>query len=329
MVSIKEVAQHAGVAISTVSKVIKGYPNISEETKAKVQKAIKELNYIPNSIAAALSSKQTARVALILDPKRQTQAIDQVCMQYLMGALDKAKEIGLEVVTIFESMIADMPTDELMNYLRSMGISGIIIYGMSKEDAFLHKLIEEQAFSCVVIDVPIVNERTTSVSIDHEQAQYDVAKRTIQDDHCKRVLYISGRADGYVTEQRLRGMNRLVDEWKLEMQVRTGGFSELTARNVALECAKDADVIVCASDLMAIGAMNALIDMDIFRPVCGFDGITLMGYVGKQMNTIKQDFYAISSRAMQELHLLMNGAKGTAVTMPHEIVKMYYKDIIC
>lgn len=48
-------------------------------------------------------------------------------------------------------------------------------------------------------------------------------------------------------------------------------------------------MVVCASDLMAIGAMNALIDMDIFRPVCGFDGITLMGYVGKQMNTIRQD----------------------------------------
>jgi len=69
--------------------------------------------------------------------------------------------------------------------------------------------------------------------------------------------------------------------------------------------------------------------MDIFRPVCGFDGITLMGYVGKQMNTIRQDFYGISSRAMEELHLLMNGEEGRNVTMPHSIVKMYYKDIIC
>ena len=86
---------------------------------------------------------------------------------------------------------------------------------------------------------------------------------------------------------------------------------------------------LCASDLMAIGAMNALIDMDIFRPVCGFDGITLMGYVGKQMNTIRQDFYSISSRAVEEVHQLMNGGEGHQVIMPHSIVKMYYKDIIC
>lgn len=116
-------------------------------------------------------------------------------------------------------------------------------------------------------------------------------------------------------------MKRLVKDLDLTMMVRQGDFSELTARNVALKYAKNKDVVVCASDLMAIGAMNALIDMDIFRPVCGFDGITLMGYVGKQMNTIRQDFYSISSRAVEEVHQLMNGGEGHQVIMPHSIVK--------
>lgn len=329
MVSIKEVAKHAGVAISTVSKVLNGYPYVSEETKQKVQRAIKELNYIPNSIASALSSKQFGRVALLLDPKRQTQAIDQIFMQYLVGALDKAKELGVEVVTIFSSMIAGMTGEEITRYFMSQSISGIIIYGMSKDDKVLQKLVAAQQFSCVLVDVPIVNERTSSVSINHEQAQYDVAKKTILDDKCKRVLYIAGRKDGYVTEQRLVGMKRLVEDLNLTMTVKLGDFSELKARNIALQYAKNKDVVVCASDLMAIGAMNALIDMDIFRPVCGFDGITLMGYVGKQMNTIRQDFYSISSRALEEVHNLMNGGEGKTVVMPHSIVKMYYKDIIC
>ena len=200
---------------------------------------------------------------------------------------------------------------------------------VSKEDKVLQKLIREKQLACVVVDAPIVNSRTTSISIDQEQAQYDVAKKTVLDDNCKRVLYIAGRRDGYVTDQRLKGMKRLVKDLDLTMMVRQGDFSELTARNVALKYAKNKDVVVCASDLMAIGAMNALIDMDIFRPVCGFDGITLMGYVGKQMNTIRQDFYSISSRAVEEVHQLMNGGEGHQVIMPHSIVKMYYKDIIC
>ena len=74
MVSIRDVAKHAGVAISTVSKVLNHYPNVSEETKEKVNLAIKELNFVPNTIAAALSSKQSGRVALIMNLNTQTQA---------------------------------------------------------------------------------------------------------------------------------------------------------------------------------------------------------------------------------------------------------------
>ncbi len=329
MVSIKEVANHAGVAISTVSKVLNGYPYISEKTKEKVNRAIQELNYIPNSIAAALSSKQFGRIALILDPKRQTQAIDQICMQYLLGALDKAKELHLEVVTIFATMIAGMTPEEVVRYFQSQSVIGVVVYGLSKEDKVLQQLLDRQHFACVVVDAPLVNGRTTAISVDHVQAQYDVAKKVVQEDGCRSILYIAGRKDGYVTEQRLEGIKRLAQELDLGLLVRQGNFSELTARNIALKYAKNKDAVVCASDLMAIGAMNALIDMDIFRPVCGFDGIALMGYVGKQMNTVYQDFYGISSRALEEVKLLIDGQAGRQVVMPHRIVKMYYKDIIC
>ena len=321
MVSIKEVARHADVAISTVSKV-------SEETKKKVQDAIRELNYIPNSIASALSSKQFGRVAMILDPKRQTQAIDQIFMQYLLGALDKAREMNLEAITVFTSMLAGMSAEEITRYFLSQSVTGVIIYGLSKEDKVLRRLIDERKFACVVIDAPMTNDRTTCVGVDHEQAQYDVAKKTILVDNCRQVLYIAGKKDGYVTEQRLNGIRRLEKEMNLSVLVRRGEFSELAARNITLKYAKNKDVVVCASDLMAIGAMNALIDMDIFRPVCGFDGITLMGYVGKQMNTVKQDFYGISSTAVEEVRRLMDGASGRQVIMPHSVVKLYYKDII-
>lgn len=329
MVSIKEVAKHAGVAISTVSKVLKGYPNISQETREKVNTAIRELNYIPNSIASALSSKQYTRIALLLDPKRQTQAIDHVFMQYLLGGLDKAKELKVEAVTIFTSMIAGMTEEEITRYFLSQSISGLVIYGMSREDRILQRLIDGQRFACVVVDAPIVNERTTAIGVDHEQAQYDVAKKTVTDDSCKSVLYIAGRKDGYVTAQRLRGIQRLAEELKLALLVRQGDFSERKAREITMRYAANRECVVCASDLMAIGAMNALIDMDIFRPVCGFDGITLMGYVGKQMNTVFQDFYSISSRALEEVKLLLDGGVGHQVIMPHNIVKLYYKDIIC
>ena len=78
MVSIKDVAKRAGVAISTVSKVLNGYPNVSEETRQRVNRAVEELNFVPNSVAAALSSKQAGRVALLINSNMKICSIFQV-----------------------------------------------------------------------------------------------------------------------------------------------------------------------------------------------------------------------------------------------------------
>lgn len=328
MVSIKDVAKRAGVAISTVSKVLNGYPNVSEETRQRVNKAVEELNFVPNSVAAALSSKQAGRVALLINSNMKTNAIDEIDMQYISGALNKAMELNLDVITLFFFMFQNKTADEVARYLQSQSITGIIIYGMSKEDKVLHRLISTGKFKCVVIDAPFVNASTSCIGVDHRRAQYEVAAKTAIENNCKRILYIAGKRNGYVTDERIRGMEDLVKEKNLTMLVRNGEFSELQARNITLKYAKNKDMVVCASDLMAIGAMKALIQMDIFRPVCGFDGIILMGYVGKQMNTVRQDFASISERAMEELQELMNGGHGRNIVMKHSLVRMKYEDII-
>lgn len=329
MVSIKDVAKHAGVAISTVSKVLNHYPNVSEETKRKVNDAIEELGFIPNTIAAALSSKQAGRVALLMNLVTKTQAIDEIDMQYLAGALHQAKERSLDVITVFFSMIQDKSLEEMIAYFKSQNISGIIIYGMSKDDKVLHQLVQAQVFKIVLIDAPMVNNSTSTVWIDQAKAQYDVAKRVIKENNCKRILYIAGKRNGYVTEARLQGMKKLTKDLKLKLTVMDGEFSELAARNITFKHAIDTDAVVCASDLMAIGAMKALTEMDIFRPVCGFDGLMLMGYVGKQMYTIKQNFRNLSAEAVDEISRLMKGEKGQEILMPYSIERLQYLDIIC
>lgn len=329
MASIKDVAKHAGVAISTVSKVLNDYPNVSKETRDKVQKSIKELHFVPNMVAATLSSKQSGRVALLINMNTQTQAIDEIDMQYISGAVNQARQSKMDLVTLFFSMLEDRTFDEIVNYFNSQSITGIIIFGMSKDDKVLHQLIESQLFKIVLVDAPMYNENTSSVWINQAQAQYDVAKKTIVDNTCKRVLYIAGKKNGYVSEERISGMKKLAEDMKLKLLVRWGEFSELQARNITFQYAKNKDVVVCASDLMAIGAMKALTEMDIFRPVCGFDGIMLMGYVGKQMNTVRQDFSNISSKAILEMERLFSGEKGRNVELSYSLTRMQYMDIIC
>ena len=77
MANMSDVAKKAGVGISTVSKVINNYDNISNDTRKKVMAAVEELDYVPNTIASALSSKNGKWLGLVVFINNQRKAIDE------------------------------------------------------------------------------------------------------------------------------------------------------------------------------------------------------------------------------------------------------------
>lgn len=344
MVSIRDVAKEAGVAISTVSKVLNNYPNVRDETKERVNRAIEQLGFVPNSIASALSSKRSGRVALVLDVNRNAQAVDEIPMQYMIGAINRAKELGMDIITVFKAMLSDMGAEEMMRYFQSQSVEGLIVCSLSsKEDDALCGLIKSGKFKTVLINAPGVDENTSSIHIDNRKAQYEVAKKFLTESFAmestatrgagvqntvKRILYIAGKKEGYVSGERLRGIQELAQEMGLMLLIRAGNFSELEARKLTMQYAAHKDAIICASDLMAIGAMKALIDMDIYRPVCGFDGVNLMGYAGKQMHTVGQDFKRTAACAVEEAGRLIGGEAGREIIMPHKLMRIKYLDVI-
>ncbi|MDO4284009.1 MAG: LacI family DNA-binding transcriptional regulator [Eubacteriales bacterium] len=328
MTSIKDVAREAGVAISTVSKVLNHYPNVSEETKRRVNAAVEKLSFVPNAVAAALSSKQSGRVALLLNPSLRPGQMDEINMQVIAGALCGAEKCGLDVITVFYRMMAEKSFEEAVQYFKTQSISGIVSYGLSEKSRLLRRLAETGEFRLVTLDAPLTGRTTSCLSVDNERAQYEVAQRMISENGCRSVLYLSGGSESCIPQARLRGMKRLAQETGITVTVRNADFSEKRAGELTRRFARSKDGIVCASDMMAIGAMRALIEMDIFRPVCGFDGITLMGYAGKQMYTVRQDFYRMAEQAMEEVQRLMNGGEGRVLTAPHELVRIAYEDVI-
>ncbi len=328
MATINDVAKRAGVTKSTVSKVLNQYEMVSKETKEKVLKAVNELHYVPNNIAVSLSKKGFDRVGLVVNINNQRQAIDEINMQYLFGAFTKLKQYNLDSVTMFSSQFEEMTSEEMIRYLRSQGITCLVIYGLSKGSTNLHKIIDTQLFRCVVVDAPNVNDKTSSVSVNHVAGQYEVAKRTIQPLGKPLVLYLAGEEQGYVTELRLHAMYRLQSELGFPMIVKHADFSERKARELTFSFGEQVDVIVCASDLMAIGAKKALEEMGLHRKLCGYDGITLMGYTGQNILTVRQDFYRVSAVAIDELHQLIQGEAGRSTMIDYEIVQMRYIDVI-
>ena len=254
MVTIKEVAKDAKVSKSTVSKVLKGYPNISETTKTQVLASVKKLGYIPNAVASALSSKNYNRVGVWININNQRQSIDEINMQYIFGSFSKAKELSIELKPLFSQMFNDMSKREVVTYFRSEGINALIVFGLNINNKFLVEIIEEEHMKCVFIDAPRVKDYTSSISINNKLAQYEIAKLIIEKHHCKKILYLAGRKDGFITFNRIEGIKQLKKESNVIIDIEYADFSEALARKITLQKGSDYDGIVCASDLMAIGA---------------------------------------------------------------------------
>ncbi len=326
MPSIKDVAKLANVSPATVSKVIHKYPSISQDTRLRVLEAIRQLDYIPNNIASSLSKKSFDKIALIINVNNNMQAIDELNMKYLFGAFKRAKEANLEVMIVFSNMIDKMTQVELINYFKSQSITGIVFYGMTKYNHIYLNIIETQAFYCVIVDAPIVNKGTTSVMIDHVLGQYEVAKRTLTKD-CQNILYLAGNENGFVTDLRRSAIEQLEHENKLKLTYHYANFSEKEAFDFVL-AHPHFDAYICASDLMAIGALKALNLHQKNKPISGFDGINLMGYVAPHILTVKQDFYQISYEAIKEIERLFNGQEGRQVLINHQVTQINYQDVM-
>lgn len=330
MARINDVAKRAGVSTSTVSKVLNNYKNIRQETRERVIQAAQELNYVPNAIASALSSKNEKRIAVVVFINLKRQAIDEINMQYLFGSFNQAQKHGIELITVFSNVFEDMNKNEIIQYFKSMRIQTMIVYGLHKEEERFSEIIAEEHFKMVIVDVPLQGEKISYLMIDHHKAQYDIAKQMIEENKTpvNHVLYLAGRRDGYVTDLRLQGVTEVCQEMGIELDAHYADFSEKKAIDIVTENAHKTDVVVCASDLMAIGAVHALDRLNIFKPVCGYDGIKLLGYVDYKIKTVHQDFFNIAQSAVDEAKELMNGQKGRAIMLDYEIGTVEYLDVI-
>lgn len=327
-VKINDVAKLANVSNGTVSKVLKNYPNISKETKDKVLKAIKELNYIPNYSASQLSSKKKNKIALILNIDDTVCAIDEKYMQYILGAFSTSKEKDVEITVIFRNTIEHYSTNEVIQYLISLNINGLVIYGLTISDTTMHEIIKREIFWTTLVDVPISNSKTSYITINHTLAQYQVIEKLLEPNFDNRTLYIAGSDDSYITKSQLEAIELLRNDYQIDIDIIFGNNSERNAYQITKDNASKYDIIACASDLMAIGAIHALVDLDIFKKCCGFDGLSLVAYAERKIYTCYKDYFNISKQALDLTLKLITTNINECLIVAYQIKILDYHEII-
>ncbi|KAB1990739.1 LacI family DNA-binding transcriptional regulator [Streptomyces triticiradicis] len=310
-VSLKDVAEHAGVSIKTVSNVVNNYPHVTPAMRARVQEAIDELGYRPNLTARHLRKGRTGIIAL---------AVPELGNPYfaeLAGAvIDAAAEH--EFTVLLDHTRGDREQEVLVSQgFRANVIDGLILSPLELEDEDLRSRTG---------DVPLVllGERQYELPYDHIAIDNVSAARSavrhLLSRGRSRIAYLGARTDSAnrPAHLRLAGWREELTEAGVsapdELVVPVGGWDrDEGARAMArlLDSGVRPDAVFAYNDLVAIGAMRVLHERGLRVPwdvaVVGFDDIEEGRFGAVTLTTISPDKQAIARMAVASLLRSLSG----------------------
>ncbi len=325
-VTIKDVAKKANVSISTVSRVINDSKPVSNEIRQRVLKVIEETGYTPNPVARSLVMKKSQLIGVI---------VPDISNFFIGEILNGVEEIGK--MYNYDILLCNSygdPKQELryLNLLKSKQVEGIIFMTWSLEKE--HK----EFFDKTNIPVVMINRNTShlnipSICIDHFNASYEMTKYLISKGHKRIALIRSGSKNEAFGIDQYEGYAKALKENNIDVDdklIKNGGFKFEGSYNCVKELIDESilpTAIFATTDIMAIGAINCLIDNGYDVPgdvsVVGFNDIKLASIYRPKLTTIKQPIYDIGAVAIR---VIIKKIKGEEVNedifiLPHELVE--------
>ena len=267
---IQDVARRAGVAIGTVSNVINSPNLVTEQTRLKVGAAIAELGFVRNSAARALAARRTDTVGLVL-----TDIGNSLFVDIARGAESAAAEAKLKL--LLANSDAKMGTqNSYLELFDEARVAGVILAPMDGPlDGGL--TVQSHGRPVVLVNAPADEPRLCSVMVNEELGGYLAASHLL-DQGARRLVYLAGFLQLQAIKRRLVGIERAVKEAGGSLRVVEALNLEIGAgREVGHQMlvSQPIDGVVCPSDPLAIGVIQAATDLGIQVPgelaVIGYD----------------------------------------------------------
>jgi DNA-binding LacI/PurR family transcriptional regulator len=318
-VTIRQVAKHAGVSVATVSYVLNGDPRITAETAEKVMAAVRELDYHPNSLARGLARNQTDIIGLLVPRPRYVS--DPFLLEFISGVGDVAAEhdLGLLLLPARAGQGA-VPQQVLRG-----GVDGVILLESEAHDARVEAL-RKREIPFVLFGRCLDDEGVHWLDVDNVAGARAATDHLLDLGH-RRIGFISAplkfmfaqyRQTGY---RQALGARGVAHDGALEVEgdlTREGGYAA-AKRLLALPDRPTA--ILAASDLMAIGAVQAVREAGLTVPddvaIVGFDGTPVAAFADPPLTTVRQPAYDIGVRAAR---MLLEVLQGQATDVRREII---------
>jgi LacI family transcriptional regulator len=303
-VTIYDVASKAGVAISTVSRVLNGSAEVSEMTRQRVQEAIEELRFQPQRIAKTLASQQTTALAVALP-----SATSLFYVEILKGIKDVLKNSDIDLLLC--NLGSAQPSETLQRFLDRGAVDGLLLVSLPVAGDLAERL--ERMHAPVVL-IGSRHPDVDSMWWDDAEGARSATEHLIELGHT-RIGYISSHPWSYNSEPRLRGYRQALETAGLRFEpdlvvsgqtTKHAGFSEeagaeAMARLLALDAPPTA--VFCSSDVQAFGAWSHARDAGLVVPrdlsILGYDNLKISRYL--DLSTVDQQMYDVGSRATRRL----------------------------
>lgn len=315
MTNIKDLAKAAGVSITTVSRALNGYSDVSEKTRNRIKKLAEEMSYRPNAQAQSLVLKRTNTIGVILSEIKRSNAKDAFAFEALCGINDRASELNYDIL-LFSTNPNKQMKKSYSDLCRERAVDGAILQGLKMNDPYLKEVVDQPHFPCVLIDIPVAGDRVGHVTTDNVYGARDAVRHLVELGH-RRIGMVNGYDEAAVSHERLSGYMLGLQEAGIAYEpdlVADGRFSEeggAEAARAMLERHPDVTAIFCASDLMALGVLKAAESLGLSVPgdlsVVGYDDISIASYCSPSLTTIRQERYDIGYQAAQLLIDMLEG----------------------
>lgn len=300
MATIKDVARLAGVAPSTVSNYFTGNANVSEETRSRIEKAVKELGYRPNVAARSLRLSQTRSIGLIVPNIANpffaeiVQAIGFACQR-----------LGYSLL-LSDSDGDESRENDLVSNLFKQHIDGLLIIHTGRHRKDL-AFADNPPLPVVFVDREV--EGCASVATDNFLGGRLAARHLAELGH-QRIGILAGDAHVRNVQQRIEGFRQELAEYGLTVDpslVIKGSQSFETGRDVHFLMVQSAPptAIFATNDIIALGAWHKLNDMGYRIPgdvsIVGYDNIEMSKWTIPPLTTVTQDKRELGRQAVATL----------------------------
>lgn len=302
-ITIKDIARHLSLSVSTVSRALVNDKNIRRETKEKVLEAAKSLGYKPNPVATNLKYGHTNTVGVIV-PEMVTPFASQV----INGIQSILYANGLKVI-IAESHEDPQKEKENLQMMERFMVDGIIICLCSyKENKEEYLRLQQAEMPMVFFDRIPHGLDVSQVIVDDYMKTFFLVEHLIRSGH-QRIIHLQGPDDVYNSIERARGYKDALSKFRIpleaDMLIKTGlTFDDgAKAADLLIEKGIPFDAIFAFTDTLAIGAMNRLRELNKRIPeeiaIASFSGTVLSTIVYPQLTTVEPPLHEMGKTAAE------------------------------